>query len=102
MKSTNWASPAENELADEAIRLGPGLAAARLRDDRVGLRTLFNSYSEKACELRVNDMQAWKIFAVSSLAWIVDLVVVVADTEDITHDAAATKMVARALEFTGA
>lgn len=68
--STNWDTAAQNALADEAIQLHPGLAAAQLRGDTADCTRLYRSYLERARELRVSDLDAWKIFGVSAMFWI--------------------------------
>jgi hypothetical protein len=100
VKSANWPLPAQNELADEAIRLGPAIAAARIREDNEAIRILYRNYIERANELRIPGHLAWKIFGVSQVLWIAHLVRQVEESENLSPDNAAMALISIALEHT--
>lgn len=100
MRSSNWSTPAQNELADEAIRLIPAIAAARIRESHEDIHSLYEVYADRAIELKVPAGLAWKIFGVSSVAWSSDLVRYYASNESLSIEDAAMHLIARAMEFT--
>lgn len=102
MRTTVWPNQAQNELADEAVRLLPALAAARLNNNFFGVQLLYETYAERAEELGVDVGSGWKIFGVTAVGWMCDYVRQRATDENLSTDEAATQMIARALEWTNA
>lgn len=100
MRSQNWFTPAENELSDEAIRLLPAIALARINDDQDGVTQLFRGYRERAAELGVSTPRMWQIFGTAGVSWEVTHIRYVAGVQDCSPEQAAQGIIAKALDWT--
>lgn len=82
MKTTSWTTDSENELADEAMRLIPGIALANLQKSD-GTLVLYQAYLDEAKRLRVPAAKAWQIFSVTSIRYAMRVLVLEAEFNDV-------------------
>lgn len=69
MSAQGWSGPCA-ELADEAMRVLPALAKARIRGDVAAAAVLFDGYRDDARRLGVPDDRAWLVFATAGVKWL--------------------------------
>lgn len=100
MRATQWTSAADNELNDEAVRLIPAIALARINEDQVGVAQLFKGYRERAAELGVSSNRMWQIMAVAGISWNVNHVMLKATLDDCPPAEAAREIIAKAIDWT--
>lgn len=97
MISTNWETVAENDFADECIRVIPSIAAARIRNDGRGVHALYKTLWDSAAERGLPETRVWQIFGTSAMYWMTSFVLLKARAERVPPDLAATDLIAHAL-----
>lgn len=72
MRTQAWPNEAENALADEAIRIIPGIALARL-EGTDGTLVLTKAYLEEAFKRGITPVRAWQILSVTEMTFVMRL-----------------------------
>lgn len=71
------------KLYDEALRVIPGILAAKERKDAIGVKVLLDGFFDTAGALKLQDRDAWQVLLNASVHWCSRLLDRYADAADL-------------------
>ncbi len=80
------------KLYDEALRVIPGVLAAKERKDAEGMKFLLDQFFKTAFDLGLKERDGWQVLLNASIHWCSRLLDRYADSTDTTIDAVIQKM----------
>jgi hypothetical protein len=83
---------------DTAIRIAPGIAAAKFRQDKEGALTLLHDYQLEMRSWGLSPADAWSCLTAALLCWLEEAVQELADISGITPDVVLQDMGLRSLK----
>lgn len=99
MIHTAWPTEDENWLADEALRIIPGIALAGL-ERRPDMIVLYQAYLDEARKRGVPLAKAWQIFGVTSMSYAQRVIELESQVEDVPFGEVAQHIALRIEERT--